>query len=62
MPMPMAKITMVRRMIFTKEGHENVKSYFLSEKYVDMPIMNIKNGNTRSVGVRPFHSAWRRGA
>ena len=24
--------------------------------------MNMKNGNTRSVGVNPFHSAWRKGA
>lgn len=30
--------------------------------YVEIPMMNIKKGNTRSVGVRPFHSAWRKGA
>ena len=29
---------------------------------MDIPIINMKNGNTRSVGVNPFHSAWRNGA
>ena len=60
--MPIKKITIVRRSIFIRHVRESVKSYFFSEKYVEMPIMYMKKGNTRSVGVRPFHSAWARGA
>lgn len=30
--------------------------------YILTPMMNMKNGNTKSVGVKPSHSAWRNGA
>ena len=62
MPRPMAKITTVRRSTFRSDAAENSKLYFLSENQVLTPIINIKNGNTRSVGVSPCHSACRRGA
>jgi len=38
------------------------KLYFLREINVEMPMINIKNGNTRSVGVSPFHCACPSGA
>ena len=43
--------------IFMPAARLNSKLYFFREMYVEIPMMNMKNGNTRSVGVRPFHSA-----
>ena len=48
---------MVRFRIFMPAARLNSKLYFFREMYVEIPMMNMKNGNTRSVGVRPFHSA-----
>ena len=59
---PIAKITIVRRMIFHATAPDSRKSNFLNDIYVDIPMMNMKNGKTRSVGVRPIHSAWPSGA
>ena len=38
-----------------------LKLYFRSEKNMETPMMNIKNGNTKSVGVRPFQRACSKG-
>ena len=57
MPKPMAKMTTVRMAIFLAAAQENSKLYFRKEKYVLTPMMNMKKGNTKSVGVNPFHSA-----
>ena len=53
MPIPIRKMITVRLRIFKPAGTLKVKLYFLKEMYVEIPIMNIKNGNTRSVGVNP---------
>ena len=34
---------------------------FLYENTIDMPTMNKKNGNTKSVGVYPCHGACKKG-
>ena len=52
----------VRRTILSMRGPLIEKLNLRNEKYIDTPITNMKNGNTRSVGVSPIHSAWLNGA
>lgn len=52
----------VRFTIFFATGIDNTKFDLYKEKYIDIPIINIKNGNTKSVGVSPLHAACRSGA
>ena len=61
-PMPIKKMMIVRLSIFKPAGILKVKSYFRKEMYVEIPMINMKKGNTRSVGVKPIHSACLRGA
>ena len=60
--MPIRKISTVRFTIFPISGHDGLNSNLRREMYVDIPMMNMKKGNTRSVGVRPFHWACWSGA
>ena len=53
--MPIAKISTVRFRIFHASGALSRKSNLRSEINVEIPMMNMKKGKTRSVGVRPFH-------
>ena len=62
MPMLIKKIIIARFSIFPADSFEKVKSYFRKEKNMETPIINIKKGNTRSVGVSPFQAACRKGA
>jgi hypothetical protein len=59
---PIMKIRNVLRTIFETHFFVGRNSNFWRERNVDIPMMNMKNGNTRSVGVKPFHSACRKGA
>ena len=61
-PKPIRNITNVRFSIFLSVGTENSKLNFRNEIKVEIPIMNMKNGKIRSVGVNPFHSACLNGA
>jgi hypothetical protein len=49
-------------MIFTNNGNDNLNSNFLNEINVEIPIINIKNGKIKSVGVKPCHGACASGA
>jgi len=62
MNMPTRMIPNVRVIIFFSTVAVGLKSYRCSERNVVIPIMNMKNGNTRSVGVRPHHEACLSGA
>ena len=48
MPIPIRKMITVRLRIFKPAGTLKVKLYFLKEMYVEIPIMNIKNGTGSS--------------
>src|SRR5574344_810553 len=52
----------VRLMIFRKVCPSGEKLYLRREMNVEIPMMNMKKGKTRSVGVRPLHFACSKGA
>src|SRR5690554_7130502 len=54
---PMRKITNVRFTIFQTLTFDAWKLYLRSDKNVDIPMINIKKGNAKSVGVNPCQSA-----
>ena len=59
---PMVKIVMVRQTTFLNKGPHLQNSYFSKENRIETPMINRKNGKTKSVSVHPCHWAWRRGA
>ena len=62
MASPTRKRETVRRSILRQPSADHLPPYLRSEAHADTPMMNMKNGKTRSVGVSPVHSAWRSGA
>ena len=60
-PNPTRNINTVRLNTFVTLSFDSLKLYFRSEKNMETPVMNIKNGNTKSVGVRPFQRACSKG-
>ena len=62
MAKPTKKIKTARFFTFQKLVFVSLKSYLRNEKNIETPMINIKKGKTKSVGVNPFHSAWRNGA
>lgn len=54
-PMPQSK--KARLAILRAHSLDQEKLNLRSERYVVMPMMNMNEGNTRSVGVRPNQSA-----
>lgn len=61
---PIAKSNTERRTTLRTIGPwaESASIRFRSASAIDTPTRNKKNGNTRSVGVHPCHSAWSSGA
>ena len=59
---PMSINKIVRRTTLRAVSRLHRYPNFENEKAIDTPMMKRKKGNTRSVGVHPCHSAWRKGA
>jgi hypothetical protein len=49
---------MVRFTIFQTLSFDGLKLYLRSDMKVDTPMMNMKKGKTKSVGVSPCQLAW----
>jgi len=54
----MMKIRKVLLKIFSKTSELSICWNFFMVKLMALPTANRKEGNTRSVGVNPFHLAW----
>mgnify|MGYP000044158319 CR=1 FL=1 len=59
---PIKNIIKPRFNIFKNCSGDALKSLFLKEKNIAEPMMNKKNGKTKSVGVAPCQSACNKGA
>ena len=59
---PMNTISKPRTTILRAVAQLKSKLDLLWLIYIATPIQKTKNGNTKSVGVQPFHAAWRSGA
>src|ERR1035437_7138636 len=59
---PSKKINNVLLNIFLKKAASLTIRYLSSEKLIALPTANEKEGNTRSVGVKPCHVACSKGA
>lgn len=59
---PMENNNVVRRKIFQPASADHLCSNFPKENHMETPIINIKEGKTRSVKVKPCQIACRRGA
>src|SRR5450759_6029131 len=59
---PSKKINNVLLNIFRKKAASLTIRYLSSEKLIALPTANKKEGNTRSVGVKPCHVACSKGA
>src|SRR5665811_1376360 len=58
---PSKKINNVLLNIFRKKAASLTIRYLSSEKLIALPTANKKEGNTRSVGVKPCHVACSKG-
>lgn len=58
---PRRKMIIVRLNIFSKTSFLESFCHLGVTKLKALPTANKKDGNTRSVGVNPFHCAWSKG-